>query len=375
MGAIKQPGFLSFVHFGDLHITDAEGDNHRDFQALVEQVNTHMRDAIAFAVLPGDNADDGTPAQFALVRRALERLAVPVHILPGGHDFKSKSLDAFYDGLPAQRLPFAFSAEGYRCLFLDMVSAGKGGPNFRLGEEHRSWLERQLQDADACGERGIIFMHAYPADLTEDGDHVADLFSRHDVALVDIGHTHYNEIANDGSTIYAATRSTGQIEEGPPGFAIVTLDQGRVGWRFKPIGDHWPVAMITSPADARLSTDAPDQPGRRDAIEIRASAWSAMDIASVVCAIDGGPWFLMSRAAGPTRWTCRLPVSADAFTIRLRVEDTQGHVAIDMVSVGPRTAEHVRRRIRGSDDYSIGAWPERHIFATQLGPNRNGRKW
>jgi Icc protein len=29
----------------------------------------------------------------------------------------------------------------------------------------------------------------------------------------------------------------------------------------------------------------------------------------------------------------------------------------------------------GSDVRSIGAWPERHILGTQLGPNRNGRKW
>jgi hypothetical protein len=29
----------------------------------------------------------------------------------------------------------------------------------------------------------------------------------------------------------------------------------------------------------------------------------------------------------------------------------------------------------GSDAGSIGAWPARHLLGTQLGPNRNGRKW
>ncbi len=29
----------------------------------------------------------------------------------------------------------------------------------------------------------------------------------------------------------------------------------------------------------------------------------------------------------------------------------------------------------GSDRDRVGAWPERGIFDTQLGPNRNGRKW
>ena len=35
----------------------------------------------------------------------------------------------------------------------------------------------------------------------------------------------------------------------------------------------------------------------------------------------------------------------------------------------------LKSRRTGSDAGSIGAWPERHLFGTQLGPNRNGRKW
>ncbi len=29
----------------------------------------------------------------------------------------------------------------------------------------------------------------------------------------------------------------------------------------------------------------------------------------------------------------------------------------------------------GSDRDRVGAWPERGILDTQLGPNRNGKKW
>lgn len=43
---------------------------------------------------------------------------------------------------------------------------------------------------------------------------------------MEMGHTHYNELANDGQTAYAATRSTEQIEEGPAGFSVTTLDGG-----------------------------------------------------------------------------------------------------------------------------------------------------
>jgi hypothetical protein len=35
-----------------------------------------------------------------------------------------------------------------------------------------------------------------------------------------------------GQTIYATTRSTGQIEEGPVGFSIANLDNGVVSWKY-----------------------------------------------------------------------------------------------------------------------------------------------
>jgi Icc protein len=74
---------LSRVHFGDLHITGEDEQNYRDFLALIEDVNTHLAGHIDFAVLPGDNADDGSEEQFRLVRRATGRLRIPLHILPG----------------------------------------------------------------------------------------------------------------------------------------------------------------------------------------------------------------------------------------------------------------------------------------------------
>jgi hypothetical protein len=70
---------------------------------------------------------------------------------------------------------------------------------------------------------------------------------RHGVLMVDMGHTHYNELANDGHTIYAATRSAGQIEEGPVGFSIANIDRGVVSWKFKTLGEPLPFFLITSP--------------------------------------------------------------------------------------------------------------------------------
>jgi len=75
-------------------------------------------------------------------------------------------------------------------------------------------------------------MHTYPSELGESAPKVQALMRQHRILMVDMGHTHYNEIANDGRTIYAATRSTGQIEEGPVGFSVANLDGGVVSWKF-----------------------------------------------------------------------------------------------------------------------------------------------
>jgi len=64
----------------------------------------------------------------------------------------------------------------------------------------------------------------YPSDLRAGSKEVADLFSWSRVAFVGTGHTHYNELVNHEGVIYAARRSTGEVEEGPPGFSLGVLD-------------------------------------------------------------------------------------------------------------------------------------------------------
>jgi len=51
--SIDDSGVLSWVHFGDLHITEAHEQNHHDFLALIEHANSHLAGDINFAVLPG----------------------------------------------------------------------------------------------------------------------------------------------------------------------------------------------------------------------------------------------------------------------------------------------------------------------------------
>jgi hypothetical protein len=365
---------LVFAHIGDLHVTDAKQQNYRDFLSIAAQIEIACGKLIDFVVLPGDNADNGLPAQYSLVATALKMLSAPVHIIAGDHDMEQGGLDAFYSALRAQLLPKAMTVRGVRCLFLDINGPGGGGPDFRLGARQLSWVEKEFRQARERGETSVVFVHSYPADLRGEGETEAfnRLIGAHDVALVDMGHTHYNELANDGRTIFAATRSTGQIEEGPVGYSIATLDEGIVSWRFKPLDDPFPFVIITAPADHRLMRGA-DQAVSGDS-EVRALVLGGRRVASVSCQVEDGAWTPMTRAPGQRLWKARAPMPAGPLIkLTARAVDETGRPAQHTISVATSAYVPPARVRDGSDAASIGAWPENGISGAQLGPNRNGK--
>jgi 3',5'-cyclic-AMP phosphodiesterase len=359
---------LRFVQIGDLHLTERGLQNHQDFIRIVEQLDRHVRGSIDFVYLPGDNADDGTEQQFDLVRDGLSALRIPWRAIPGDHDFKPRSLDNFYGGLNVSRMPVAEEVGGCICLFLDVVSHGTGGPDFKLGAEQFGWLKHRLAEARRTGKPCVVFMHAYPADLGDEAPAVSKLLDESTARFVAMGHTHYNELSHDGRTVYAATRSTGQIEEGPVGFSFAALDDGVVSWRFKPLDSPWPFVMITAPADRRLEFD---DAGPAPEPMIRACAWGDASFSGAEFRIDDGPWRPMS-VEDRGIFTAPLVAETQAFRLEVRITDESGAIANDVIECSGKGA---RRTSTGSDAGSVGAWPERHLFGTQLGPNRNGRKW
>ncbi len=357
---------LTWLHVGDLHMDAAHPDRRLALERIVDEAR-HFAGALDFALLPGDIADNGTAEQYHPVRAAMDRLRLPVRIIPGDHDFEPRSLDAYHAVLGAEKLPAAATVSGHRRVFLDIVSAGTGGLDFRIGQGQLDWLGRELAEAEARGEPVALFMHSYPADLGTDALPLGRLLGRHPPAVIDMGHTHYNELGNDGRTIYAATRSTGRAEEGPLGFSVGAVDGGAVSWRFKTLGSAWPLVQITAPADRRLVTDRSAGGGGA----IRARAWDETGIARVTCQVDdAAPVGMRRNGAG---WSCPWRADGGEHRITVRAEAASGTAGEDTILAGGTAAR--MGPSSGSDAHSIGAWKERHVLGTQLGPNRNGHKW
>ena len=210
-----------------------------------------------FVVLPGDNADNGLPAQYRARRDGAEdaERAGPRH--PGDHEWSRASLAAFHAALARRPLPKALTMRGLRCLFLDISGPGGGGPDFRLGDDADRLARARAATARAArARRALVFMHTYPADLKGDGETRARSTGC-SPSTTSRSSTWATPITTSSPTtagpIFAATRSTGQIEEGPVGYSVATLDGGVVSWRFKPLDDAFPVRRsITAPADHRL---------------------------------------------------------------------------------------------------------------------------
>ncbi len=362
-------GVVSWVHFGDLHMTKAGERNHLDLAEIVNEVNRAFADSVSFVFLPGDVADDGSRAAYAVVRGELDRLAVPWCAIIGDHDVHEKSFANFKEAM-SEETHYAFTVGDTRFLAMNAFDVPEP-PSFTVLEEQLRWAEEELQLATKNGQTKILLLHCYPSDLKVGREEVTRLVREYDVSLIEMGHTHYNEIANDGGTLYSATRSTGQIEEGPVGYSVTSIDGDVVSWRFIELG-KLPVAVITSPSDERLLTKSSEIP--QESLKVRAKFWGESEALEATADLSGQT-YPMKRVGDSPVWEVEVQTPHEGtHPLKVSFKDAHGKVAGDEIrlAVGQRTERSSEER---DQDYALEAWPEHGLLGTQLGPNKNGKKW
>lgn len=363
-----------YAHIGDLHLTNSKEQNYKDLLSIIADIETGCATNIDMVFLPGDNADHGQTATYKILATALKMLSVPVYVIVGDHDMEQGGLENFNTMPVAQQLPFSININNAKCLFIDVCGNGKGGPDFRLGKKQISWLKKEMEEAPSQQQSVVIFMHTYPDDVKDKNEKniLNGLIAGNNVVLVDMGHTHYNEIANDGHTIFSATRSTGQIEEGPVGYSLISVDNNVVSWRFKLLDEPFPFVMITFPVDKHLATTKKQH--TKSISEVRAVVMSSNKIKSVRCKIDEGKWMLMKLSKGKKIWSTRVALNdaSESSTITVEATDESGRPGAHTIVYSAEKVS-VKKLKSGSDEFRIGSWAENHIFGTQLGPNRNAK--
>lgn len=92
---------ISWIHLGDLHISNEGEQNHKDLLQLIAEASRYMGSEIAFGLLPGDNADDAEADQYDVVEKALSLCEFPVEAIQGDHDKAGGSRVLFRNCFPA----------------------------------------------------------------------------------------------------------------------------------------------------------------------------------------------------------------------------------------------------------------------------------
>ncbi len=157
---------MKLIHVTDPHLV-APGeslyglDPEERFAAFVDSVNAENADA-DLCLVTGDLADLGEAAAYGALRRHLDRLTVPWHLMIGNHDNRAIYRQAFPeapvdgDGFVQQ----ALTAGGQTLLLLDTnephIAAG------RYCERRCRWLAGQLAKAEGPV---MIAMHHPPFDI------------------------------------------------------------------------------------------------------------------------------------------------------------------------------------------------------------------
>lgn len=110
---------------------------------------------------------------------------------------------------------------------------------------------------------------------------------------------------------------------------------------------------------------------------MRAKVWAERDITDVEATFGKLP-LALHRLSGSNVWEGSFPdqnTSPGIHPLRVAVTDTQGNTAVDEIRVLVGSDRPSRERAERDQDNALEAWPEHGLLGTQLGPNKNGRKW
>ncbi|MBT9314682.1 phosphodiesterase [Leptothoe spongobia] len=174
-----------------------------DTTPLVAEAIAHLsrlKQQPDIVIASGDLVQDGTIAEYELLKTMLAPLQCPVYLMPGNHDHRNhlKQVFASHTYLAKEKSHLSYTVEGYpiQMLMLDSIIPGKGSGC--VDPERLTWLEQQLLAAPATPT--LIFMHHPPfatgipwMDRKRCQGHgaLANLISQHpQVKRISCGHLH-----------------------------------------------------------------------------------------------------------------------------------------------------------------------------------------
>lgn len=297
---------------------------------MANEVNDMIRpDFVQFA---GDNVQHARENEWELFKNVTDNLKMPFHALvgdhdahhdPGCHSFQAHQGETFY----------AYSVDGYRFICLNTNQHRPLG----LSDEQVIWFRYEVDAALARDERVIVFQHHYPFKVWEQfaGPGIKewrDVMQTRPITGHFSGHTHYGQMANDGTNVYVVSRSIGDPEGGAAGYAIVHLDDEELAVTYRSRDQRGPIAMITHPRQLILATKPEHIVTGPTECHVR--GWSAVPIASSQARIDEGGWVELRNEEEMT-WSFHIPgdtLTKGEHTLEVRLIDQDKNEGTDRIT-------------------------------------------
>lgn len=151
-------------------------------------------------LITGDLTDFGRAEEYALFRRLIDPLQMPVFVIPGNHDTREGLRDAFTDHpyLPQKGSYLHYAVEDYSLRLIGLDSVIPGRPEGIMCPERLQWLDTQLMQKPDTPT--VLFMHHPPIETgikhmdvqnCGNGNAFGELIKRHDqVFQILCGHVH-----------------------------------------------------------------------------------------------------------------------------------------------------------------------------------------
>ncbi|WP_029629705.1 metallophosphoesterase family protein [Zavarzinella formosa] len=197
---------FSFLVVNDLHSLDEKCQPW--FESVVKKMKEHPEKP-EFLMICGDLSEDGTAKQLDPVKQIFGGVKIPVHVVPGNHDYvKDSGERPHYDDLFPKQLNYRFDLHDWQFLALDSTESLKF-QNTVINPDTLKWIDDQLPKLDKKKPL-VVFTH-FP--LGEDvkmrpknADEILKRLMDHNLQATYSGHFHAFTEKKAGKTVLTTNR-------------------------------------------------------------------------------------------------------------------------------------------------------------------------
>jgi hypothetical protein len=209
-GEAAAPGTFEFIVVNDTHYLDEQCGAW--MKRVIAAMHASAPQAV-FCLHAGDVTDNGTREESAAMAKLFAALAIPLHPVPGNHDYFSDPSRAGYDAIFPGKANYRIAHAGWQFLALD-TTQGVDFNGTSISGATLAWLEKELPKFDRS-QPVFSFTHFPLAESSElrpvNTDALLGLLTKTNLRWVHSGHWHGESVQPAGEFTLSISRCCARI--------------------------------------------------------------------------------------------------------------------------------------------------------------------